>query len=82
LFLLWGIGVNTYRFRLPVPIQGGIKMSNLRVELKKWTKKNMPSKKKQPKPKKDSELNTKDFEELMGKHRPTYSRRNGAIRQR
>jgi hypothetical protein len=57
-------------------------MSNLKGELKKWTKRNMPSKKKQPKPEKDSELSTKDFEELMGKHRPIYSRRNGAIRQR
>ncbi|MBH0174729.1 hypothetical protein IHV09_14265 [Fictibacillus sp. 23RED33] len=57
-------------------------MSNFKSQLKNWSKKNTPTKKQQPKPKRDSELSTKDFEELMGKHRPTYSRRNGAIRQR
>ncbi len=57
-------------------------MSNFKNQLKNWSKKNMPTKKQQTKPKKDSDLNTRDFEELMGKHRPTYSRRNGAIRQR
>jgi hypothetical protein len=57
-------------------------MSNFKSQLKQWTKKDLPTKKKQPKPKKDSELSRRDFEELMGTHRPTYSRRNGAIRQR
>jgi hypothetical protein len=45
-------------------------------------KENMQNKQRQSKPKKDKELNRRDFEELMGKYRPTYSRRNGAIRQR
>lgn len=57
-------------------------MSNFKNQLKKWSKKNMPTKQQQSKPKKDEELSRRDFEELMGKNRPTYSRRNGAIRQR
>jgi hypothetical protein len=57
-------------------------MSNLKSQLKKWSQKNMPAKKKQPKPKTDSELRRRDYEELMGTRRPTYSRRNGAIRQK
>jgi hypothetical protein len=57
-------------------------MSNLKNQLKQWSKKNMPTKQQQSKPKNGQELSRRDFEELMGKHRPTYSRKNGAIRQR
>jgi hypothetical protein len=57
-------------------------MSNFKNQLKQWSQKNQTTKKQQPKHKKDSELSKRDFEELMGKHRPTYSRRNGAIRQK
>jgi hypothetical protein len=57
-------------------------MSNLKNQLNQWSKKNMPTKQQLSKPKKDKELSKRDFEELMGKYRPTYSRRNGAIRQR
>jgi hypothetical protein len=57
-------------------------MSNFKSQLKQWSKNHMPTKKKQSRPKKDTELSRRDIEDLMGKHRPTYSRRNGAIRQR
>jgi hypothetical protein len=57
-------------------------MSDFKNQLIQWSKKNMPTKQQLSKPKKDKELSKRDFEELMGKYRPTYSRRNGAIRQR
>jgi hypothetical protein len=57
-------------------------MSNFKIQLMQWSKKNMPIEQQQSKPKKDKELSRHDLEELMGKYRPTYSRRNGAIRQR
>lgn len=37
------------------------------------------SPKKKPKPEK---LSTKDIEELMGIHKDTYTRRNGAVRRK
>jgi hypothetical protein len=57
-------------------------MSNFKKQLKQWSKKNMQTKQQLSKPNKDKELSRRDFEELMGRYRPTYSRRNGAIRQR
>lgn len=37
---------------------------------------------KSPKKKKKERLTTKDIEELMGIHKDTYTRRNGAVRRK
>lgn len=55
-------------------------MRTLQDQLKEWVQKNKAPKKKPRKKKR--ELGHKDYEELMGIHRPTYTRRKGALRQK
>ncbi|MEK4825142.1 hypothetical protein NSS71_11335 [Niallia sp. FSL W8-0951] len=56
----------------------------LKIQLKEWEKQNLKtqSPKKKLVTKKEEGLSHRDLEELMGMRKPTYRRRNGALRQR
>ncbi|MFJ5625428.1 hypothetical protein ACIQD3_22625 [Peribacillus loiseleuriae] len=53
-------------------------------KLKQWKKDHQLMKEatKKPKEKKSEQLSHRDWEDIMGKNRPTYKRQNGSFRQR